>query len=75
MNWARADAIPQATELMERSRYVEAFKLAQQAERYVPGDPRLQKLWPEVSRTLTIHSTPEGADVYMREYNSKEDAW
>ncbi len=58
---------------MERSRYVEAFALATQAERYAPDDPRLQKLWPEISRTLTLHSDPEGADVYMREYSSKDD--
>lgn len=75
IHWARAEAIPQATELMEKSRYLEAFKLAEEAERYVPQDPHLEKLWPEIARTVTIHSQPEGADVYMREYNGNDNAW
>ena len=73
IHWAKDEAISHATDLMEQGHYAEAFALATQAERYAPNDPRLQKLWPEISRTLTIHSEPEGADVYMREYNSKDD--
>ncbi len=75
VNWARAEAIPRIADLMERSHYIEAFQLADEAERYIPGDARLQKLWPEISRVLTIHSQPEGAEVYLREYNSEEGAW
>jgi eukaryotic-like serine/threonine-protein kinase len=75
IRWATEKAVPQVTDLMERGRYMDAYRLAQQAEAYVPNDAMLQKLWPEISRAITIHSQPEGADVYMRDYNSGEDAW
>jgi len=73
IRWAREQAIPQITDLMEKMRSVEAYNLARRAEQYIPNDPMLQKLWPEMSRTVTINSKPEGADVYMKEYNAKDD--
>ena len=75
IRWAREQALPQITQLAENMRSVEAYNLARRAEQYIPNDPVLQKLWPEMSRTVTIHSQPEGADVYMREYNAKDDKW
>ncbi|HEX9119551.1 MAG TPA: serine/threonine-protein kinase [Terriglobales bacterium] len=75
VRWAREQAIPEIARLAENMRATEAYRLARQAELYVPNDPMLQKLWPEISRTVTIHSQPEGADVYVREYSAKNGAW
>jgi formylglycine-generating enzyme required for sulfatase activity/dienelactone hydrolase/predicted Ser/Thr protein kinase len=68
VRWARTQALPQVSELAEQMRYVDAFKLAVQANRYIADDPVLRNLLPEISRRLTIRSDPEGADVYFREY-------
>lgn len=75
VRWAREQAIPEIARLAENMRATEAYRLARQAELYVPNDPMLQKLWPEISRTVTIHSRPEGAAVYMREYSAPNGAW
>ncbi len=75
LRWASAEALPQIGELAEQMRYVDAFKLAVQADRYIPDDPVLRKLWPEISRRITIHSEPEGAEVYFRQYGAKDAPW
>ena len=73
--WARDIAIPEISQLYDQGKYGNAFKLATKAERAVPGDPALAKLWPLISWQMTLESTPPGADVYRREYNSSADAW
>ena len=45
------------------------------AEKAIPGDPALAKLWPVISYEVTIDSTPEGADVYRREYSDPNAPW
>ena len=73
--WARDIAIPEISQLYDQGKYGNAFKLATKAERAVPGDPAIAKLWPLISWQMTLESTPPGADVYRREYNSSADAW
>jgi eukaryotic-like serine/threonine-protein kinase len=75
VRWAREEALPQIGELVERSKYSAAFTLAEQVERVVPEDPRLLKLWPSMSRLVTIETTPEGAEVYVKEYSAPDTAW
>jgi cephalosporin-C deacetylase-like acetyl esterase len=71
VRWAREQAMPEIMRLVEKSDYISAFTLAREAERYIPSDPMLGKLWPEMSREVTIHTAPEGADVYMKGYTAK----
>jgi eukaryotic-like serine/threonine-protein kinase len=73
--WAREQAIPEIVQLADRSNYVEAFHLAKQVERYIPNDPALMKLWPDMSLVASIDSRPEGADVYLKPYESKNAPW
>src|SRR5262249_25026170 len=46
IRWAREQAIPEIARLIERNQFSDAFALAEKAERVVPGDPVLAKLWP-----------------------------
>ncbi len=75
IHWAKEQAIPQIIQLVDVIRYPEAFALAQEAERYIPDDPMLRKLWPEISSVLTIQTTPEGADIFMKPYQAKDANW
>ncbi len=75
IHWVREQAIPQIIRLADRSKYEEAFRLAQEAERYIPGDPVLEKLWLDISQVLAIHSDPPGANVSLKAYESKGDSW
>jgi serine/threonine protein kinase/formylglycine-generating enzyme required for sulfatase activity/dienelactone hydrolase len=75
VKWAREALLPEISRLMEVDQYTTAFGLARQAERYIPDDPQLLKLWPLVSKAVSIRTTPAGADVYAREYNSSDATW
>jgi eukaryotic-like serine/threonine-protein kinase len=75
VRWARNQAIPGIIQLIEEEDYIAAFHLAGKAERYVSGDPSLLNLWPQISREISIHTMPEGADVYCRPYGSIDQEW
>ncbi len=75
IRWAREEALPTMRDLISKQKYVAAFDLGLQAESYIGGDSRLEKLWPEMSREVDIHTTPEGADVSFREYGVADAQW
>ena len=75
VRWAREVALPQISRLYDQGKYGEAFRAGHRAENAIPGDPALAKLWPVISYEVTIDSTPEGADVYRREYGDPNAPW
>src|SRR5262245_40201418 len=60
---ARNVTLPEALRLADLDRYGEAFVLSADAERAIPADPVLASLWPRISRTTNIMTSPPGADV------------
>ena len=40
------------------------FDMAVEAEKYLPGDPTLAKLWPSIATTVSIETQPAGAEVF-----------
>ncbi len=52
-----------------------AFALAEQAERELPGDAVLEKLWPTLAVRTTIETTPAGAEVYAKPYMQPQTEW
>ena len=68
INWARLEALPQIMKLIEQEKFVDAFSLARDAERYIATDPILVNLWSQMSREYSITTVPAGADVYCREH-------
>lgn len=75
IRWAREEALPQIAKLIEQNKIVEAYALAEQAERYIPKDPALAKYWPDISWMDSIQTDPPGASVYRRKYNSPNNPW
>jgi serine/threonine protein kinase/dienelactone hydrolase len=75
VRWAREQALPQIGKLIERNEPGEAFALAVQAERYIPADPTLARFWPDISWSDSIITSPPGASVYRRNYNSPNAPW
>jgi serine/threonine protein kinase len=75
VKWARQEALPMITKLVEQNDYLAAFFLARQVEKYIPEDPVLLKLWPDISRSYTVRTEPEGTDVYYKEYSDIEGEW
>ncbi len=75
IRWAREIAIPEITRLEGKGEDSGAFALARQVEQVIPHDPALLKLWPEISLEISVHTDPEGADIYMKEYRADEHSW
>ena len=59
--WVREEAIPEITKLVAGDRWAAAFPLAIEAEKYLPGDPEVERAVAAASRVGSIHATPEGA--------------
>jgi serine/threonine protein kinase/formylglycine-generating enzyme required for sulfatase activity/dienelactone hydrolase len=74
--WARNQTLPQIQQLIEHQDETgRAYALAVEAERYIPDDPVLRKLWPDISVDASIRTTPAGASVYRRDYDHPQSAW
>jgi len=75
VKWVRSEAVPTIRKLVEEERFLEAFRLGRQAERYIPADPQLAELWPQMSRTISVVTTPANAEISYREYSDMEGDW
>jgi hypothetical protein len=75
VRWAHEEALPQIVKLVDNGKYEAAFALAGQAVRFIPHDSALEKLLPQISRPVTIHTEPSGADVYYRDYTQTRSPW
>jgi tRNA A-37 threonylcarbamoyl transferase component Bud32/dienelactone hydrolase len=75
VRWARNKAMPEIVRLVEEEDLIGAFQLAKQAERYIPEDPLLVSLWPQISNIVSFHTVPEGADVYWKPYEAVDREW
>jgi eukaryotic-like serine/threonine-protein kinase len=74
-SWARTAAVPEIARLVSEGHTAAAFRLARQAERRIPDDPRLVDLKRHYAARAPIVSTPAGADVYVRGYLNDDDEW
>ncbi len=74
---ARTEIIPTIEQLVESNFRppVEAFLLATEAQKYIPNDSALIKLWPFVATRLTFDTEPSGAEVYWKDYTNHDDPW
>jgi hypothetical protein len=73
--WALQEALPQVALLAEQGKFPAAVALASKVEEVAPHDPRLARLWPEISRLVRIETAPPGADVYVKEYSATGSTW
>jgi serine/threonine protein kinase/cephalosporin-C deacetylase-like acetyl esterase len=73
--WAKEQALPRISKLIQQGKISEAYNLAEEAERYIPQNPELQKIWPDISWSEPIVTKPAGASVYRRNYNEPTGHW
>lgn len=73
--WAREQAVPEIARLAGGNKNMAAYRLALEAERYIPSDPELASLWPEVSSELNLETNPPGATVEIQEYTDPTGKW
>ena len=75
LEWAKGEALPRIVGLVQAGDTVSAFPLAQQARKIIPQDPVLMDLWPHISKTYSIDTTPAGAQIFYRQYADRDGPW
>jgi serine/threonine protein kinase/formylglycine-generating enzyme required for sulfatase activity/dienelactone hydrolase len=75
VRWAHETAIPEIIRLSGKGEDDAAFALARQVALVIPNDPALLKLWPDISLEIAVHTSPEGADIYVKQYRADDRAW
>lgn len=73
VRWARNQALPEISRLLDQDKRDAAFRLARQAERYIPDDPLLDRLLRSFTVSVSIQTTPPGADIYVKRYSAEGD--
>ncbi len=61
--WVYQTAIPAVRHYADIGANDSAFMLAERASAIMPDNPVLRSLWPSFSRSVVLHSEPEGATV------------
>ena len=76
-DYARNEILPEIQKLVDNNFTppYRAFELANEAEKYIPGDSILIQLWPKISGIFSLQSQPEGANVFWKDYDHPEDPW
>ena len=75
VHWAREQALPAISRLIDEANFAAAFTLARQAEKYIPADPNLLKMWPAMSGSISVRTSPPAARVYLKEYRAGQSDW
>ncbi|HEX8763910.1 MAG TPA: SUMF1/EgtB/PvdO family nonheme iron enzyme [Candidatus Acidoferrum sp.] len=75
VRWARNQALPEIARLVDQGKFDAGFRLAQQAEHYIPNDPLLLRLLHSFTVPISIQTNPPGADIYLRAYSAGDDDW
>ncbi len=77
IRWAKEEAVPEIERLVDANwrDFTDAYRLAVQAEKYIPNDPKLAELLSKSSLMINIKTKPPGANIYMKEYRSPEIEW
>ena len=75
VRWATQVAAPEARRLMEEEKYFEAFEMMRSAHASAPKESVLTTAWAEISRPLSVATTPEGADIAIARYGQGTPSW
>ena len=75
VSWARDVALPEIARLAERQEFLPAFRLATEAEFVLSNDPLLAQYWGQISRRISIGSSPAGAEVLYRPFHQDQLPW
>lgn len=72
VDWARQELLPRIKRLYEENNLIEAYKLAYEAEKYIPNDSMLQLMWQNISQTINLNTDPPGTSVFIKPINEPD---
>ena len=74
MNWAR-NSISEIRRLADLGEHRDAYLLAEKVENVLADDAELEATWPIIASDFGAISDPDGADVFLRNYDDPNDHW
>jgi len=79
VRWASEEALPEIERRIGNNdvwrNLGDAYSLAEEAEKYIPHDPKLAGLFSKCSLNINIQTEPAGARIYVKEYKAPESEW
>jgi dienelactone hydrolase len=74
---AKYELLPRIGQLVEAGfeKYADAYKLAIEAEKYIPADPKLASILSKIAFKLSIRTEPAGARVFIKGYSDPKAEW
>jgi serine/threonine protein kinase/dienelactone hydrolase len=78
--WARDTLLPKINDLVMaeesgRDNLIDAYKLVQEVEKYISGDPKLSELASKCAVNISIETEPPGAQISMKKYSAPDSEW
>lgn len=73
--WARNEQLPAAGRQIQQMHMHGAWRMLREAERYIPDDPQLRQSLNTITRVSSIHTTPPGAEIFVKDYGDPSDTW
>ena len=74
-HWAKNQALPEISRLLDQDKQDQAFRLAQKAGRYIPNNPLLERLLRSFTVPVSVQTTSPGAEIYVRTYSASDEDW
>ena len=77
IRWAREEILPEIDGLVVDSwrDSTDAYRLAEQAEKFISDDPQLVEFFSNYSLNINIKTDPPGANIYIKEYDNPDSEW
>ncbi len=74
---AKNELLPAIQKLVDEnfSPPTQAYDLALEAEKHIPNDSALIKLWPLIATTVSLETQPAGVEVFWKDYDTPEAEW
>lgn len=68
-------AVAEIRGLLEAEAFAESYLRMLRLPPDVAADPAVEKLWRDFFPPVSVHTDPEGADVYIKDYEAPQGAW
>jgi formylglycine-generating enzyme required for sulfatase activity len=75
IDWAREEAIPEISRLLEEEEFFEAYLLTMEAQEHLADDPMMVQLIQDATVNGFVTTEPSGAKISVKDYAKPEGDW
>jgi dienelactone hydrolase len=75
IKWAQEEALPQIEQLANSNKMDEAFKISQEAAKYLSKNRKFTELVSSFTNNISIITDPDGAEVLIRDFSDTTAQW